>query len=219
MRRLLKAPLPMLLLLLITGLPTVSCVELGAAPDDSGSNVDRALPFALVSKEPTAVLQAESAPPLETTVQSFWIVKGESSEIEIKYAPPGESLEDFLDVEFGEEALLAHPDGTPIAEGESVLITLTVHPSKFQVSFEPSGLQIDPDHPVVIEFKYEHADHDFDRDGDMDEADEQIRVEELGIWKRAAPGQVWTETESDHDTLDQKIKTEVWSLENIAVSW
>lgn len=128
---------------------------------------------------------ADNAPPLADTVVSFWAVRGEDREVEIRLLPVGDDTEgeEFLELEVPGGALLEHPDGRRFVRGDSVQITVTVvDPSRFLFRFEPSGLKFDPKQPARLEVSYEWA----ERDGQGNVGDGEFQ-----FWRQASPGALW----------------------------
>lgn len=131
---------------------------------------------------------AAAAPAPADTVVSFWAVRGEDREVQIRLAPePGEDEgEEFLEFEVSRGSLLRRPDGSVFQRGDSVLITIRlVDASRFMFEFKPAGLKFDPDHPAELEVSYARADPDFDGDG---EEDEDLR---FGFWRQEREGELW----------------------------
>lgn len=117
---------------------------------------------------------------------SFWAVRGEDRELEMRSVgtPDDEDGERFLELEIDDETLLRRPDGTAFAEGDSILITVTVDPTgRFLFDFQPSGLVFNPEEPAELKIRYVLGDDDLDDDGDVDGDDEAIEAL-LAIWQR-----------------------------------
>src|SRR5690242_2261384 len=122
--------LPMLLAAM--ALPLLSCTD-STVPgtDDTRDPTDLRL-----------LTTPYGTPPLARTSVSFYAVQGKATTAEIWYrAKPGAADSSrFLVFQVGAGSLVNRPDGTPIAAGDSVLITLTVtDQSHFLVDFQPSG--------------------------------------------------------------------------------
>ncbi|HLB54660.1 MAG TPA: hypothetical protein VJK71_06090 [Gemmatimonadales bacterium] len=132
---------------------------------------------------------AANAPPLFNSVASFWAYRGRDAKGELFFQQPGGTRgEKFVELDLSDRSLLAYPDGTLFAEGDSVLITIrAVDPGRVLIEFEPSGLRFNPEEPAELEIRYSHADEDFDDDGDEDEDDAEIE-QVLGIWRQALLG-------------------------------
>jgi hypothetical protein len=128
---------------------------------------------------------ATTSPPLFNAVDSFYALKGEDRELRIFFQDPaGAEGEEFLRFLVRKESLLSRPDGTPIAAGDSVLVTIrVVDAARILFEAEPSGLTFDPASPAELKVHYSHADHDFNSDGRIDELDAQIKGL-LAIWRQ-----------------------------------
>ncbi len=112
-------------------------------------------------------------------VVSFWAVKGVDRAASIWYhkrpGARGRDSTEFVRFRVDKRSLLARPDGTTIANGDSVLITMTVVDTlNMIVEFQPSGLQFDPSRPAVLAFKLTEADHDVNGDGVINTLDQAV---------------------------------------------
>jgi hypothetical protein len=150
---------------------------------------------------------AADAPALAASQVSFWAVRGDNREVEIRYAPrPGEvEGERCLRFRVDARSLLARPDGRPFAEGDSVLITVrVVDYEQFHFEFSPAGLRFDPARPAELRVSYAFADRDFNGDGVVDQRDASF---EFGFWRQEAPGRRWTRTGSAriHDLEEVRV--------------
>ena len=145
-------------------------------------------PAALPESELSFLRFSAAAPAPADSVVSFWAVRGEDREVEIRLQPEeGEAEgEEFLEFEVSGQSLASYPDGRPFAPGDSVLITIRlVDPSRFMFEFAPAGLKFDPDHPAELEVSYARADSDYDGDGD---ADDDL---EFRFWRQERQGELW----------------------------
>jgi hypothetical protein len=126
-----------------------------------------------------------TSPPLFNGVDSFYAKKGVDRELLIFFQDAvGGSGEEFLRFRVDAPSLLARPDGTPFAVGDSVLITVrVVDPTRVLFDMEPSGLTFDPTQPALLKVHYDHADHDFNEDGVINVFDVQIKSQ-LAIWRQ-----------------------------------
>jgi len=137
---------------------------------------------------------ATNAPRILDTTVSFWAKKGQNAEIRLRYAPTsGGESEEFLRFEVPGDALDRRPDGSVIAQGDSILITVTVADlSQLIFEFQPAGLRFAPNRPARLKIEFSHGDGDLDRNGLVDAADLALRAT-LGIWRREQPGQPWVQ--------------------------
>ncbi len=127
-----------------------------ACDDDSATGLQ---PDELPESQLTFIPRSSAAPPLVTMDTTFWATKGEDSELEIRYqgqGGPGTGKE-FLDLRIDKGTLLSRPDGTPFADGDSILIRVTVDPVFFLANFEPTGLTFNPNEPAQLEITYDEA--------------------------------------------------------------
>jgi Methionine aminopeptidase len=91
-------------------------------------------------------------------------------------------------LKIGSATLLSRPDASPIADGDSVLITMrVVDPALLLVEFQPSGLLFNPAEPAELEMQYGEGDDDLNHDGRQDSEDEAL-ISSLGIWRQELPG-------------------------------
>jgi len=132
---------------------------------------------------------ASTAPPLFNAVDSFYAKKGVDREVRIFFQDEvGGTGAEYLRLRIDAPTLLAHPDGTPFAVGDSVLITVrVVDPAIALFEMEPSGLTFNPVVPAELKIRYAEADHDFNEDGVLDGKDDQIETE-IGIWRQETVG-------------------------------
>lgn len=179
-------------------------------------------PAGRLDAELSFVRQGPLAPPLRVVRDSFWAVVGDGRDIRLYYEDPtvpGTDGDDFLRFEVPGSGLYRKPDGTRFLPGDSVLITITVvDPTRFQVEFEPAGLQFNPDQPARLRFYYYHADHDFNEDGVEDAADAEIETE-LDLWRRAAPGAVWFRVGALKFEESDELDALILSFSQFAVAW
>lgn len=130
-----------------------------------------------------------SAPPLWQSTVSFYAKRGEDREGSLYFqGAAGGPGDRFARLRIGAASLLARPDGTPIALGDSVLITVRpVSASQLLIELDPGGLQFDPADPAILEMSYAATGGDLDGDGQVSQADTLI-AGRLAIWRQAVAG-------------------------------
>jgi hypothetical protein len=158
-------------------------------------------------------------PELDTYGLSFWAVYGRETEADIRYASQGQEDGSFLSFKLGAFGLHKRPDGTPIAFGDSVRITISVDPSQLLVRFQPAGLVFNPLAPAQLEMWYGAAGGDLDGDGDADQDDVAIRDNRLGMWYQQDEQYLWYPIVSLHDANQAWFKTHLFHFSGYVVSW
>ena len=145
------------------------------------------------SNELKLLTVTSDAPPLATTSVSFYAVRGRNADIDIWYrARPGRrDSTKFLEFRLQGNSLDRRPDGSAIALGDSIRITLTVRdPLHLIIDFQPSGLRFASNDPARLRMFFGECGDDLDRDGQVDTDDEDIQ-RRLAIWRQEAVGLPW----------------------------
>lgn len=206
----LRAATPALaLLLLVTSATLVGCGD------------DAVAPVVVPEQELRVVVQAPTAPALSATVAAFWVKRGTEKEIRLYYRPRlgvADSSE-FLRLRFDDNTLRARPDGSAIAVGDSVLVTLTVpDPTRFLVQLEPSGLRFNPEEPAELRWKLADSDDDLDDDGDVDSRDGTLFTA-LAVWRQETAGAPWAKLVSRLSVEADEIEAELVGFSNYVVAY
>jgi len=144
-------------------------------------------------------------PSLAKTQVSFYAVQGKAGGVDIWYhAKPGaaDSLK-FLEFRVGAGSLATRPDGSTIAAGDSVLITLTVtDQTHFIIDFQPSGLKFSASDQPTLKISFAACGEDLNYDGVVDSYDQTIMTN-LSFWRQESPFQPWSKVSS---IVEQNIK-------------
>jgi hypothetical protein len=158
-----------------------------------GSSSDSTAP----EQRPTNTLRllsvAPDAPALATTSVSFYALRGKNAGIDLWYhARPGRrDSTKFLEFRMGGATLDRRPDGTVIADGDSIRITVTVsNATNLVVDFQPSGLRFSTKDPARLKMFFAECGDDLDRNGRVDGNDDAIQ-QQLGIWRQETPSDPW----------------------------
>jgi hypothetical protein len=165
-------------LLLVAPLAALLACSDSSAPDDTS--------------RPPADLNivglSDQAPPLYNPEVSFYAVKGEDRETQIFFQnEQGGPGEEYLRLKVSAPTLQARPDGSPIADGDSVLITVrVVDPRQMLFEMEPSGLTFSPAEPAELRIRYAEVHGDFNDDGSVDSEDDHIE-NTMAIWRQETP--------------------------------
>jgi hypothetical protein len=118
-----------------------------------------------------------------------------------------------------DRSLVNRPDGTPIAQGDSLLITLQVVDTlKLITEFSPQGLRFSSSRPARLWLKFGEADPDLNGDGKVDSADTALLLA-LRIWRQEQPGDPWTLLPSSVDTMSKEVEADILGFTRYALSY
>ena len=198
-------------------LAALAALALAACGDGTGNDDDGTVE----TTELQFLAPAPDAPPLVVTTASFYAKKGEDRRVRMFYRPrPGEAdSTEFLRFEVKAQSLLRRPNGTSIAQGDSVLITVTVVDlARFIVDFQPSGLRFDPGEPAELKLEFDEADDDIDDDGDID-GDDSLRETELSLWRRETVTQPWVQIASQVEVDLEQLEADILGFTNYAIAY
>jgi hypothetical protein len=141
---------------------------------------------------------SSASPSLAATQVSFYAVKGKPGGADLWYhAQPGQtdSLK-FVGFRVGAASLDQRPDGSAIAQGDSILITLTVSdPTHLVVTLEPSGLKFSSSDQPTFRMFWVACGDDLNYDGKVDAADTAL-TQQFSIWRQETAGQPWIKLSS-----------------------
>lgn len=129
------------------------------------------------------MVRSASAGGASTYDFSFWAVQGRFTGIQlyrVVSTEGGDVYQPYSRLEVPANALLATPDGTPIAEGDSILVTQSVSADLSAVHLYPAGLQFKASVPSRLSMWYD--------DTGMDDGDE----EQLAMWYQPDVVYPWT---------------------------
>jgi hypothetical protein len=175
-----------------------------------------------VSQDSLTFLQpASSAPPLAERTVSFWAVRGQNREVRLMYRPYAgqhDSVE-FARFRVDNSSLVTDSAGNPIAEGDSLLITLGVIDTLHLITeFHPTGLVFNPQKPARLWLRFAECDPDLNHDGVVNGTD-AILVGFLRIWKQEKPGDPWSLVTSQTDFSSQDVTAEILGFTRFAVAY
>lgn len=139
--------------------------------------------------ELTILRLSEGSPLLFNPVVSFYAVRGQNREARVYFENgQGREGDEYLRLRLDAATLVAHPDGTKFADGDSVLITIrVVDPVQTLFELAPSGLQLNPQEPAELRIRYQRADGDLNDDGRVDVEDVALEGS-LAIWRQEKLG-------------------------------
>lgn len=137
----------------------------------------------------TILRLSEDSPALFNPAASFYAVRGQNREARIFFDDgQGREGDEYLRLLLDDASLLARPDGTGFADGDSVLITIrVVDPARALFELAPSGLRLNPQDPARLRIRYQKLDDDLNADGKVDVDDVELEST-LAIWRQETPG-------------------------------
>jgi len=141
------------------------------------------------ASELTILRLSEGSPLLFNPVVSFYAVRGQNREARVFFDDgQGREGDEYLRLRLDAATLVASPDGTEFADGDSVLITIRVlDPARTLFELEPSGLRLNAQDPAELRIRYQRVDGDLNEDGRVDVEDVAIEGT-LAIWRQEKPG-------------------------------
>jgi len=200
---------------------TLALLAAGCSDRQSLTAVQQPLFQAAVSDATIQMLrQPPTAPRLQAYRVSFWARRGTQTTLFVNYRPaPGQAQGDpFLRFRIPINGLVGGAGGVPLAKRDSVLITVTVDPVRFEVAFEPSGVLFSKSSPAQLAIWYQNADPDVNSDGVVDATDELL-TQQLAIWSQGTRTDAWRQLSSKNNTTQQYVASELYHFSQYAVSW
>ncbi len=150
---------------------------------------------------------------------SFWAVKGKNYDVVLRFrsttATPGDQV---LEFKLANNSLLTRPDGSTIANGDSVLIEIRPDTTgKMAFTFYPSGLAFDSTAPALLTMWCNHAAADLNGDGVVNSVDEQLWFE-MAVWKRESPTDPWSKQNTTRSSDGYQLQTAVGGFTGFSVA-
>jgi len=197
---------------------------LGCGTDPgAGGNPGTGPTDSTVAQDSLRFLRASvSAPPLADRQVSFWAVRGQTREIRLMYRPAAgqpDSVE-FARFRVDDRTLVTDSAGQPIAQGDSLRITLSIVDSLHLVTeFQPSGLVFSPSRPARLWLKFGEADPDLNQDGVVTAADTAL-IASLSIWKQEHPTDThWQLVSSTINMVSLEVEADIAGFTRFAVAY
>ena len=156
-----------------------------------------------------------TAPQLQSTVVSFYAVKGQDSDIRVRF----KNGEDYLRFRVFANSLSQRPDGTTIANGDSVLITITItDPTKLQADFQPAGLKFSASNPARLQFEFGEADKDLNDDGVVNATDASL-IPQISTWRQEVAGGEWLKVGSVVEIEINEVQADILGFTGYALAY
>lgn len=122
----------------------------------------------------------------------------------------GGETEDFIRLKLDRQALAALPNGTPIANGDSVFISI-VWAQGDSVLFHliPTGLTFDPAHKAELKISF----------GETDEASDTTIVNQLAVWRQALPTDDFVKLSTTKLDAEQELEVKLNGFSRYAIAY
>lgn len=188
----------------------VACGEVNAPGEVDAKQVESP-PVAPQSGPTIAMLErATDAPQLATHHVSLALVQGKPSNFKVRYVDPETNNAEgpwFLRIKVPQGTQLWAPNGSPLARGDTLVVTLNIDPTKFLVSFGPHGTQFTGERPVTLAFKYDYAKMDA-----RDPAD-------LRVWYQPTADAEWSVVPAEVDKQGSMVWMSLHHFSNYAMAF
>ncbi len=156
---------------------------------------------------------------LNTYAASFWAVRGERRFVQIDYLNTMDPTNTYPFLHLSIANPITRPNGAAIAQGDSVLITVTVDPVELVAYLEPSGLQFGTSDSTTIKIWYTGADGDFNGDGVVDDEDAYIESQMMGVWYQEELLAPWEAIASTGNLAEKWFAAVLEHFSGYAISW
>jgi hypothetical protein len=170
---------------------------------------------------PTFLSPEAGAPAASTAQVAFWAVQGKDRKGEVWYhATPGEpDSTRMLRLRVRKKAQIIRPDGTLLAPGDSIRITMQViDPITMATQFEPSGLRFVGSEAADLTMWYLHADLDLNDDGVVNAADRTIELT-FSIFKQESATAPWTRVTSVVMPTGHEVEANIDGFTNYVIAY
>ncbi len=152
--------------------------------------------------------------PLVPAETSFVAVQGQAVDFVERFQGQGDPV---LEFKLSSSSLLAYPDGTLIAPGDTVRITIDKDPQgRILFHFSPSGLSFNALSPASLTIWYTHANPDVNGDGVVNATDALLEAE-FGIYKQELLTDPWLSIPTINLTGSQTVQAAILGFTGFSV--
>jgi hypothetical protein len=165
---------------------------------------------------------APDAPALGLQTLTFNAVQGQDTEVFMWYRrrPERADSSELLRFRIRDRAQIVLPNGTALAPGQSVPITITIiDPQKLIVDMQPAGLRFTgDDEPANLTMWYIEQDDDFNDDGVVNSTDASIE-QLLAIWRRENATRPWVKQTSRVVVESDEVEAVLHGFSNYVIAY
>lgn len=181
----------------------------------AGCGSDATAPIEKPSSDLHFLRLSASAPALQATTVSFYAKKGEDREIRLRF----QNGEDYLRFRVFANSLAQRPDGSAFAQGDSILITITVaDPTKLVADFQPSGLKFSSSAPARLQFEFGECDKDLNGDGVVNTTDSAL-IPLISTWRQESAGSPWVKVSSTVEIEINEVQASISGFSGYALAY
>ena len=198
--------------LVVSGLLSACGSERLSSPGLTGNDASRSKSSgssSTSSEDPTFLTASPSAPSIANPVISFWAKKGTDRSVRMVYTsrPGHNDSTTFLFFRVRAQSLVTRVDGTPLANGDSLLITVTLVDSvQLKVDFQPSGLRFSSSNPATLKMSYA-------------ETSPPPPLGALQIWKKENPLAAWLPLPSQVLSESNEVQADIKGFTGYAIAY
>ena len=168
------------------------------------------------------LLTASPDAPAILTPTSFYAVQGQDRQGELSYAATptgGGSVRKFLRLRIRPRTQITRPDGTLLAVGDSILVTITlIDPENLVAQFEPSGLRFTGRDPANLTMWFGATIRDLNDDGVVNAADAAIQ-QTFSIFRQAFAGAPWVRIQSTVNAGADEVTAAIPGFSNYVIAF
>lgn len=122
----------------------------------------------------------------------------------------GGETEDFIRLKVDGRALAQLPNGTPIAVGDSVFISIIwAHGDSVLFELQPTGLVFSSSRRPELKISF----------GETDEASDSVIVNQLSIWRQALPGDDFQQLTTVKLDAEQELEVKLSGFSRYAIAY
>jgi hypothetical protein len=162
------------------------------------------------------------APPLAVQTFSFDAVQGQDKDVIMWYhrRPERADSSKLLRLRIRSRAQITLPNGTALAPGQTVRITITVtDPQRLIVDLQPTGLRFgNDDEPANLTLWYIEQDHDLNDDGVINTTDDTIE-RTLAIYRRENATAPWLRQTSSVVAETDEVEAVLHGFSNYVIAY
>jgi hypothetical protein len=165
-------------------------------------------------------LAVTAAQPCADSVGAWFVRRTSGSDQELALEFPksgipadctnGGETEDFIRLKLDRASLSKLPNGTPIAVGDSVFISVIwAHGDSVLFEMRPTGLVFSPSEPAELKISF----------GETDEASDSSIVHQLSVWRQAQPADSFVKLSTTRLDVEEELEVKLNGFSRYAIAY